>query len=60
MTIMSMGRDYVPERRPSTRLLFIPQVIYGYGEPWLNDIDRGKLLICLTELSGNPASSHLV
>jgi hypothetical protein len=24
-------------------LLFIPQMIYVYGEPWWNDTDRGKL-----------------
>jgi hypothetical protein len=40
-------------------LLFIPQVIYEHGEPWWNDIDMGKLLICLPGLSGNPTSSHL-
>jgi hypothetical protein len=27
-------------------LFFIPQLIYEHGEPWWNDIDRGKLLIC--------------
>jgi hypothetical protein len=31
-------------------------VIYEYGETWWNDIYRGKLLIRLTELSGNPTS----
>jgi hypothetical protein len=35
-------------------------VIYEHGEPWLNDVHRGKLLIRLPELSGNPASSRLV
>jgi hypothetical protein len=34
--------------------LFIPQVIYEHGEPWWNDINRGKLLICPQELSGSP------
>jgi hypothetical protein len=34
-------------------------VIYDRGEPWWNDIDKGKLLIHPPELSGNP-SSHLV
>jgi hypothetical protein len=24
-------------------LLFIPQIIYESGEPWWNDIDKGKL-----------------
>jgi hypothetical protein len=41
-------------------LLLISQVIYEHGEPWWNDNDRGKLLICPPELSGNPTSSHLV
>jgi hypothetical protein len=26
-----------------TGLLFIPQMIYEYGEPYWNDIDNGKL-----------------
>jgi hypothetical protein len=30
--------------------LFIPQVIYEHGEPWWNDISRGKLLIHPPEL----------
>jgi hypothetical protein len=25
-----------------TGLLFIPQIIYEYGEPWWNDTGRGK------------------
>jgi hypothetical protein len=29
-------------------------------EPWWNDIDRKKVLIRPSELSGNPTSSHLV
>jgi hypothetical protein len=33
-------------------------VIYGYGEPQWNDIDRGKL-IRPPEFSGNQTSSHL-
>jgi hypothetical protein len=37
-----MGRDYVSELRPPTGLLSIPQLIYVYGEPWWNDIDKGK------------------
>jgi hypothetical protein len=35
-------------------VLFIPKVIYEYGEPWWNDVDRGKLSICPPELPGNP------
>jgi hypothetical protein len=27
---------------PPTGLLFIPQIIYDYREPWCNDIDRGR------------------
>jgi hypothetical protein len=46
--------------RPPTRLLFISKVIYGHGEPWWNNVGRGKLLICQPELSDNRASSHLV
>jgi hypothetical protein len=37
-------------------LLIIPQVIYEHGEPWWNDMDRGKLLIRLPEFSGIPIS----
>jgi hypothetical protein len=29
-------------------------MIYKHGEPWWNDIDRGKLLILPPELSENP------
>jgi hypothetical protein len=39
---MLMGEDYVCELQPPTSLLFIPQMIYEYGEPWWNDIDRRK------------------
>jgi hypothetical protein len=28
---------------PSSGLLLILQMIYEYGEPWWNDIDRGNL-----------------
>jgi hypothetical protein len=38
----------------------MPKVIYELGEPWWNDVGRGKLLILPPELSGNPTSSHLV
>jgi hypothetical protein len=33
MTTMSMGWDYVPELRPPTGLLFIPEAMYEHGEP---------------------------
>jgi hypothetical protein len=33
---------------------------HEYGEPWCNDIDRGKLLIRLPELSSNSTSSHIL
>jgi hypothetical protein len=52
--IMSMGLKYVSELRPPTGLLFISHVIYEHGEPWLNDVDRRKLLTPPPELSGNP------
>jgi hypothetical protein len=39
---MSMGWDYVSELRSLTGLLFIPQMMYEYGEPRWNDMDRGK------------------
>jgi hypothetical protein len=39
---MSMGCDDVSELRPPTSLLFIPQVVYKYGEPRWNDIGRGN------------------
>jgi hypothetical protein len=45
MIIMLIKSDHVSELWPPTDLLFIPQVIYEHGEPWLNDdVDR-KLLI---------------
>jgi hypothetical protein len=34
--------------------------MHEHGEPWWNDINRGKLLICPPGLSGNPTSSHSV
>jgi len=42
--------------------LLIPQSIDEHGEPWWNDIDRGKLLIrsAPAELSSNPTNRHLV
>jgi hypothetical protein len=39
---MLMGLDDVCELQPPTGLLFIPQMMYGYGEPWWEDIDRKK------------------
>jgi hypothetical protein len=56
MMIMSMRGDYISELRPLTGLLFKSQVMYEHGESWLNDIDRGKFLILLLELSGNSTS----
>jgi hypothetical protein len=57
---MSLGRDYVSELRSPTGLLFTHQVTFEHGEPWWNDIDRGKLLIRPPKLSGSPATIHLV
>jgi hypothetical protein len=37
-----MGSDYVSELLPLVDILFIPQMIYEFGEPWWNDIDREK------------------
>jgi hypothetical protein len=31
-------------------------VIYEHGEPWWNDVDRGKLMIHPSQLSGNRTS----
>jgi hypothetical protein len=36
------GRDDVSELRPPTGLLFVPQMIYEYGEPRWGDIEREK------------------
>jgi hypothetical protein len=41
-------------------LLLIPQVKYEHGEPWWNEASWRTLLICPTELSDNPTSSHLI
>jgi hypothetical protein len=38
--ILLMGLEYVSELRSPTDLFFIPQVIHGHGEPWLNNIGR--------------------
>jgi hypothetical protein len=40
MMIVSMGWNYVSEQRPPTGLLFILQVIYEHGEPWM--LSSGK------------------
>jgi hypothetical protein len=45
LLVMSMGWDHISELWPPTGLLFISQEIYEYGEPWWNDVNRGKLLI---------------
>jgi hypothetical protein len=37
-----MGRDNVSELLSLTDILFIPLMIYEYGERRWNDIDRGK------------------
>jgi hypothetical protein len=42
LLFMSMGWDYDSELRPPTGLLFIPQMIYEYGEPRRNDAEREK------------------
>jgi hypothetical protein len=51
MTFMSMGCDFVSELWPQMGQLFIPQVIYEYGEPRWNDIDREKTEELETKLS---------
>jgi hypothetical protein len=38
--LMSIGCDYVSELRSPMGLLFIPQVVYEYGDERRNDIDR--------------------
>jgi hypothetical protein len=39
--------------------MFIPQVVYKHGEPWWNDVYRGKLLISIyhSSLAIPPAES---
>jgi hypothetical protein len=39
---MPMGWGDVSELQAPMGLLFVPQVIHEYGEPWWNDTDRGK------------------
>jgi hypothetical protein len=55
MLFMSMGWNYVSEVRPPACLLFIPQVIYEYAEPWWNDIGKET-----NELVQNPSQSHFI
>jgi hypothetical protein len=47
---MMMNSDCLSKLRPPRGLL----------EPWWYDTNRGKLLICPSELPCNPTSSHLV
>jgi hypothetical protein len=35
-----MGWDYAFKLRPPNALLSIPQMMYEYGQPRLNDVDR--------------------
>jgi len=44
------------ELRPQTGLLFIPQVIYEYGQPLWNDSDRTEL----KNSEKNPSQCHFV
>jgi hypothetical protein len=46
--------------RPSAGPLFIPQMIYEYGEPLWNDMDRSKLLIRPPDLWQFYQQSYLV
>jgi hypothetical protein len=39
--------------RPTTGTQFIPQVICEQGIPWWEEVGGGKLLILLSDLSGN-------
>jgi hypothetical protein len=48
---VSMRWDYVSELRLPAGLLFILPRIYEHREPWLSDVDRGKLLIRPPECS---------
>jgi hypothetical protein len=54
-----MGLEYVSELLPLTDIVFIPQMVYEYGEPRWNDIDRGNrttrgkpvpVSLCLTQI----------
>jgi hypothetical protein len=37
-----MESDYISELWPPIGLLFIPQMVDEYEEPWWNGIDRGN------------------
>jgi hypothetical protein len=52
--VESMAWDYVSELRPPTSLLLIPQIIYEYGQPRWNDIDRIKPKNSATLYTANP------
>jgi hypothetical protein len=41
-------------------LMLILQVIYEHEEPWWKDNDRGKLMICPPQLSGNTTKNYLL
>jgi hypothetical protein len=46
-----MGWDFISEMWPPLGLLFIPRLIYEYGQQWWNDdVDKWKLPICPPEL----------
>jgi hypothetical protein len=40
--LLSMASDEVSELQPPTGLLFVPPMIFGYGEPRWNNVDRRK------------------
>jgi hypothetical protein len=43
--MMMMGWDYMSGLWPPMGLLFIPQMTEEHGEPWWNDVNKGKFLI---------------
>jgi hypothetical protein len=55
---MSMEWEYVFELRPKTDLLFTPQMVYDYGQPWWNDTDRVKPENSRKNLSQCQSVSH--
>jgi hypothetical protein len=54
--VISMGKESVSELQSPVGLFFILQRIYGYGEPWWNNIDRGKQ----NNLEKNLSQCHFV
>jgi hypothetical protein len=60
MIIMSMGQDYVSERRPPTGLLFIPEVTHKHVKRRWIDIYKKKLLIRPPELRQFYQNSRLL